>query len=220
MKYYPIQLDIRNRNCLVIGGGSVGTRKVSMLLKCGARVTVVSPQISEQLRNLSANNAVSLHERAYTNSDLDDIFLAIGATDDETLNRQISQDAEQRDILCNIADRPEICNFILPAIVQRGDMVITISTSGQSPAMAKSLRKQLENQFGEEYAEFLLLMGAIRRKLLQEEHAPEEHKPIFESLINSNLIELVREKRKEEIDSLLHRTLGDGFSLADLCLFQ
>jgi precorrin-2 dehydrogenase/sirohydrochlorin ferrochelatase len=216
MKYYPIQLDIRNRNCLVIGGGSVGTRKISMLLKCGARVTVVSPQISEQLRNLSANNAVSLHERAYTSSDLDEIFLAIGATDDETINRQISQDAEQRGILCNIADRPEICNFILPAIVQRGDMVITISTSGQSPAMAKNLRKQLENQFGEEYAEFLLLMGAIRRKLLQEEHAPEAHKPIFESLINSNMIELVREKRTEEINSLLQQTLGDGFSLAEL----
>ena len=102
MKYYPIQLDIRNRNCLVIGGGSVGTRKVSMLLKCGARVTVVSLQISEQLRNLSANNAVSLHERAYTSSDLDDIFLA------EEYCREVAPElksiAHQHRIACHLVD--------------------------------------------------------------------------------------------------------------------
>ena len=114
MRYYPIHLDIQNRNCLVVGGGGVGTRKVITLLNCGAKVIVVSPEISEQLRNLAASPSLTLKQRPYQSDDLAGMFLVIGATDNETLNRQISRDAEDRNTLCNIADRPEICNFILP----------------------------------------------------------------------------------------------------------
>lgn len=216
MRYYPIHLDIQNRDCLVVGGGSVATRKVTNLLKCGARVTVVSPAMSERLQHLADNNTLVLESRPYRASDLAGKFLVIGATDDESLNRQISSDAEQRSILCNIADRPEVCNFILPSIVQREDLVITISTSGQSPAMAKNLRQMLQAQFGEEHGEFLKLMGAIRRKLLSEAHEPEAHKPLFEQLIDSDLMAMIRQRRTEDINKLLFEILGEGFRFDEL----
>jgi len=216
MKYYPVHLDIKNRNCLVVGGGAVGTRKVNTLLTCGARVTVVSPAPSQQVKKLAAKRSITLRERVYRSADLKEMFLVIGATDDEKLNLQISKDAEQNSILCNIADRPEACNFILPSVVQRGELVITISTSGQSPALAKRLRRELEAQFGEEYADFLLLMGAIRKKLLSRTHEPEAHKALFNQLIDSNLIELLRVGKKKELNLLLYEILGEGYGIEEL----
>jgi len=216
MKYYPVHLDINNRNCLVVGGGRVGTRKVKTLLDCGARVTVVSPEVSPQLRDLAASGDIILKERSYQSEDLSNMFLVIGATDDEKLNKQLSSDADRLNTLCNIADRPEVCNFILPSIVHRDDLVITVSTSGQSPAMAKKLRKALENQFGKEYGILLRLMGAIRKKLLQQAHAPEVHKPLFEQLINSELIVMIQEGEVEKIDSLLLEVLGEGYKFEEL----
>ena len=216
MKYYPVHLDINNRNCLVVGGGGVGTRKVKTLLDCGARVTLVSPKVSPQLRDLAASGDIILKERSYQSDDLSNMFLVIGATDDEKLNKQISSDAVRLNTLCNIADRPEVCNFILPSIVHRDDLVITISTSGKSPALAKKLRKALENQFGKEYGTLLRLMGAIRKKLLQQAHEPEAHKPLFEQLLNSDLIGMIQEGEVEKIDSLLLDVLGEGYKFEDL----
>ena len=212
MRYYPVHLDIQNRNCLVVGGGAVGTRKVATLLTCGAKVTVVSPQATEQLQQQAEVGSIILKKRAYRAGDLDDMFLVIGATDNETLNRQISNDAENRNTLCNIADRPAVCNFILPSIVHRGDLVITISTSGKSPALAKKLRKAMERQFGDEYAHFLILMGIIRKKLLSQSHQPEAHKHLFNELIERGLIEMIRDGRKEDINRLLCEILGQEFN--------
>jgi precorrin-2 dehydrogenase/sirohydrochlorin ferrochelatase len=216
MQYYPINLDIKNRNCLIVGGGAVGTRKVNTLLECGARVTVVSPEPTPQLTRLASEGSITLEKRDYRSDDITGMFLVIGATDDESLNHQISKDAEQAHILCNIADRPEVCNFILPSIVRRGDLVITISTSGKSPALAKHLRQKLETQFGREYADFLLLMGAIRQKLLNQAHEPETHKAVFNQLINSDLIQLMQAGKTKEINSLLYKILGEGYKIEAL----
>ncbi len=216
MKYYPVNLDIKNRNCLLVGGGAVGTRKVNTLLECGARVTVVSPDPTPQLTSLASEGSITLKKRAYRSDDLTGRFLVIGATDDESLNRQVSKDAERAHTLCNIADRPEVCNFILPSIVRRGDLVITISTSGKSPALAKQLRQKLETQFGKEYAEFLLLMGAIRKKLLSQAHEPEAHKGLFNKLIDSNILNLIHEGKKDDINALLYNILGEGYRLEEL----
>ena len=191
MRYYPVHLDIQNRNCLVVGGGAVGTRKVITLLDCRAYVTVVSPEVTQQLRDYALSGRIDFKERRYRSADIDGMFLVIGATDDEQLNRQISSDADRLNTLCNIADRPEVCNFILPAIVERDDLIITISTSGKSPALAKKLRKTLECQFGKEYGVFLKLMGAIRKKLLSTSHKPEAHKHLFEQLIDADLIAMI-----------------------------
>ena len=216
MRYYPVNLDIRGRACLVVGGGRVGARKVDTLLKCGADVTVVSPETTAQLDRLAADGAVQLKKRPYRSTDVKGCFLVIGATDNEGLNRQIHADAEAQQVLCNIADRPEICNFILPAIVLRGDFMLAISTAGKSPAFAKHMRQLLESQFGPEYGQLLDLMGAVRQKLLAEAHEPEAHKPLFERLIAGDLLQLVKEGQTDRIDRLLASVLGAGFRYDEL----
>ncbi|MCK4619734.1 MAG: bifunctional precorrin-2 dehydrogenase/sirohydrochlorin ferrochelatase [Desulfobacterales bacterium] len=216
MRYYPVNLDILNRKCLVVGGGSVSTRKVMTLLECGAVVTVVSPDVAEELLELAGKKMIELKRRPYESSDIDGMFLVIGATDNEELNRQINKDAEHQNKLCNIADRPEVCNFILPSIVNRGNLVIAISTSGKSPAFAKKMRQDLEKEFGEEYDEFLQLMGAIRKKALSEKHEPEAHKHLFEQLINRGLIDMIRNHDEERINSLLLEIFGQGYRFEEL----
>ena len=216
MRYYPVNIEIQNRNCLVVGGGAVATRKAVTLSDCGARVTVVSPDATNRLSELADNGFLTVIKRPYQASDLEGVFLVIGATNDTELNRKIYEDAEHLKILCNIADQPEICNFILPSVIQRGDLVISISTSGKSPAFAKKLRQDLEKEFGDEYALFLKLMGAVRQKLLSQDHDPEAHKACFEQLIEKGLIESIRDQKKEAIDSLLHQVLGKGFEYDDL----
>jgi precorrin-2 dehydrogenase/sirohydrochlorin ferrochelatase len=214
--FYPVNLDIKDRQCLVVGGGAVASRKAQTLIDCEAIVTVVSPEFSEALKNLEQTSDITMIQRPYQTSDLDDKFLVIGATNDENLNRRVNADAEQRNMLCNIADVPDICNFILPAIIRRGDLCIAISTSGKSPAFAKKLRKDLEKTFGDEYAQLLTLMGEIRKKLLAEEHAPEAHKPIFEKLISHNLPEMIKNNEKERINQILFDVLGSGYSYDNL----
>jgi precorrin-2 dehydrogenase/sirohydrochlorin ferrochelatase len=216
MRYYPIYLDVKDRNCLVVGGGSVGTRKVETLLECEAKITAVAIDAAEKLKRLSESGVIQLKERAFQSADLDGVFLVIGATDNEDLNFKIHEEAQRRGVLCNIADRPEACNFILPSIVNRGDLIIAISTSGKSPAFAKRLRRQLESQFGDEYAGFLDLMGAIRKKLLSKDHEPEAHKHLFEQLIQRDLVQLLKKAETEKINALLLDVLGEGYDFKTL----
>ena len=216
MRYYPVYLDIKDRQALVVGGGSVGSRKARTLLDCGAVVTVVSTEAGGRLVEYARQGRIELIQRPYRSSDLDGVFLVIGATNDEALNRKISADAHRRGKLCNIADRPEACNFILPSIVNRGDLTIAVSTAGKSPAFAKYLRKRLEKGFGPEYVGFLRLMGAVRSRLLAEAHDPEAHKPIFEQLIDAGLLEMIRNGNETQIDSTLKAILGPGYTWAAL----
>ncbi|MGD8834754.1 MAG: bifunctional precorrin-2 dehydrogenase/sirohydrochlorin ferrochelatase [Desulfobacteraceae bacterium] len=211
MRYYPVYLDIKGRSCLVVGGGQVGTRKVRTLLKCGARVRVISPEVTPTLAELAEQGSIELTRRNYHSSDLDKVFLVIGATDDQAFNRKIHRDAEAAQRLCNIADQPALCNFVLPSIVNQGDLSIAISTAGKSPAFAKHLRRQLEGQFGPEYGRMLDLMGAVRKRLLAEEHTPEAHKPLFEQLIQNGLLEMIKAKNHQRIDALLKEVLGPDY---------
>ncbi|MCP4747635.1 MAG: bifunctional precorrin-2 dehydrogenase/sirohydrochlorin ferrochelatase [Desulfobacteraceae bacterium] len=216
MKYYPVCLDINNRKCLVVGGGQVGTRKVRTLLFCGATVTVVSPETTDELSGLARQGKITLLERPYHRTDIENVFLVIGATNDQCLNQRIHKDAEQAQRLCNIADKPDLCNFILPSVINQGDLMLTISTSGRSPAFAKHLRRKLQSEFGPEYGVFLELMGSIRDRLLAKEHAPEAHKPLFEKLIQSGLLVLIKADDQNKIDELLYHVLGDGFEYRNL----
>jgi precorrin-2 dehydrogenase/sirohydrochlorin ferrochelatase len=211
MRYYPAYLDIKGRRCLVVGGGRVGTRKVETLLACGAQVTLVSPKVTDELVRLAAAGRIELLQRVYRHPDMENAFLVISATDDQALNEQIHRDAEADQRLCNIADQPKLCNFVLPAVVNQGDLSIAISTAGQSPAFAKHLRRQLQDQFGPEYGLFLELMGAVRQRLLAAEHAPEAHKPMFDELIQSGLLQLIKDNDIPAIDALLERVLGSGY---------
>jgi precorrin-2 dehydrogenase/sirohydrochlorin ferrochelatase len=216
MRYYPANLDVQNRECLVVGGGSVGERKVKTLLECGALVTVVTTLATESLQGLASKGHIKIEKREYEPSDMEGKLLVIGATDNEAVNEKISKDAAERGLLCNIADRPAVCTFVLPAIVRQGDLMIAISTSNKSPAVARRIRETLEKQFGPEYNALLTLMGAIRQKLLAQGKSPEAHKQKFERLLDGGLLEKVRDNRTREIDELLKEVLGEGFVSEEL----
>jgi len=194
----------------------VATRKALTLIDSGARVTVVAPGLSERLQRLADKGVITYHRREYRTDDLKNMYLVIGATNNRELNDKIFRDAERLGRLCNIADQPKSCNFVLPAVVNRGDLQIAISTSGKSPAFAKKLRKELEKQFGEEYAVFLRLMGAVRNKLLDGDHNSEAHRAVFELLIEKGLLETLRARNIEAVNSILREVLGEEYSYENL----
>jgi len=145
--HYMACLDLNGRDCLVVGGGKVGHEKIAGLLACGARVTVVAPEISDEVAALS----VETIRRDYRASDLDSRRLVIAATSVEEVNRRVFADAEERNLFCNVADVPELCSFILPAVHRQGPVVVAVSTGGASPALAQLLRDQFASQLGEEH---------------------------------------------------------------------
>ena len=211
MKYYPVCLDVKQRNCLVVGGGSVGFRKALGLEKCGARVRVVSPEFSPQF-NAHQSRGIQLQSRAYQTSDLEGTFLVFAATDNADLNREVMDDAKARGVLCCLADRPECSDFILPAVVEQGDLVLSVSTSGASPALARKIKQDISRMFGPEYAVFLKLMKQIRQRLLAEGHDPSGHRQVFTTLAGSDIPELIRSGNIQQIDSILTGLLGRDYT--------
>ena len=151
----------------------------------------------------------STSTRGNTADDLKGVFLAFGTTDDRDLNRRISEEAGRHGVLCNIADQPDRGQFVLPSVVARGDLLISISTSGKSPALARRIRRELEDEFGEEYAVLIDLLGTLRRRLLAQGHDPRGHKEKFDTLLNSELLEWIRTGDKDRIDRFLHRHFGE-----------
>lgn len=238
MPFYPINLTVAGRRCLVVGGGAVGARKVLQLVRSGARVTVVSPAVDAALGPAIASGAIRWEARGYLSADLASIpteatlppgssgeeapapssavFLVIAATDAPAVNARVRADARREGVLCNIADQPEACDFTLPAVVSRGDLTVTVSTSGKSPALARKLRKELEELLGEEYAMGLRVMGAARKKLLEEGRDPDAHRRQFRQVIDGGLIPLLKEGRFEDVDRLLREALGEDYTFESL----
>ena len=215
MKYYPIGLNLQNRNCLVVGAGGVGVRKARTLVRCMAKVTVVSPEFDTNLWE-SLRQTVKLVKREYCHGDLEGMFLVIGATNNRQLNKTIGQQAKKENILFNGADLPELSDFIVPAVVERGDLTIAVSTSGNSPAFAKTIKQHLEHQFGPEYERFLCLMGNIRHNLLNREHDPDKHRDIFKQLLDKGLFDLIKKNDQEQIHHLLKDLLGKNHGVEKL----
>lgn len=211
MNRYPVNLDIRRRRCLVVGGGDVALRKVEGLLACEARVTVVSPALIAPLAARAADGTVTWQRRGYRAADLEDAFLVIAATDRPEINRQVAADARDRGTLANIVDQPEIGSFHVPSVVRRGDLLLTVSTAGRSPALAKRLRKALEADFGQEYAQLLGLLGVVRRRLLAAGPDPEGHRQILSRLVAAELETHIRQGRWERIEQALREALGDDY---------
>ncbi len=216
MRYFPVYLDIQNRPCLVIGGGAVGTRKTRTLLRAGARVTVVSPDTTPQLAALAAEGRIRLHRRPYSGQDMEGVLLVFGTTDNPELNRRIGDDARRLGIMCNIADQPDRGQFVLPAVVARGDLLISIATSGKSPALARRIRREIEAAYGPEYAQLLDLLGALRQRLLSRSHDPQGHKKLFEALLDSDLLASIRAGDTERVESCLEKHCGDTVVWKDL----
>jgi len=208
MKYYPICLQVEGRRCLVIGGGKVAERKVRGLLDSGACVVVISPELTHGLNSLQAEGEITWEPRGYQPDDVAGFSLVMAATDDPLVQDQVQVDANRHHILLNVADVPEKCNFILPALVKRGALSIAISTSGKSPALAKRLRRELEVLIGQDYELLTEVMGLIRPFILQWNLPQAENEKIFQSLVDGEILTPVSRRDWPGLQRYLERGLN------------
>lgn len=216
MEYYPIYLDIRNKHCVVIGGGSVSERKVLSLLDAGAKVTVVSPEVTSVLDRLASAGTIVVENRPYRDGDLDGAFLAYAATGHRDVNDLVVTEARKKRALLNVVDEPGLCDFIVPAVVERGRLSIAISTGGASPAFAKMLRKEMEERYGDEYAIFLEIMAEVRQKLLTIGFESDKNRKIFNELASSGMPSMIKDGKWDEVEKTIASILGDDFSISSI----
>jgi precorrin-2 dehydrogenase len=165
MSFFPIYLEMTGRRCLVIGGGAVAERKIANLVEAGAEVTVISPDVSENVAHWSKNNSIQLKTKCYQSGDLDGYELAFVATDDDRVNASVYQEGKSRGVWVNAADDPAHCDFILPSVLRRGDLTVAVSSGGQSPALARTIREELEIYFSREYEQLAQLAAETRTEL-------------------------------------------------------
>jgi siroheme synthase-like protein len=163
--YFAAFLNIRRKKCLVVGGGSVALRKVNTLVSCAADVTVISSRVHQGLMRLARRKIIHVIHRDYEPGDLKGAFVVVAATDDRKVNRRMAEDAKKVRALVNVVDDPESSDFIVPAVVRRGNFTVAISTGGRSPALSRKLRERLETMFGAEYSSLVELVEEIRSSL-------------------------------------------------------
>lgn len=205
-KYYPIYLDIDNKNCVVIGGGNVAYRKACGLKESGGSVTVISPEFCEDF--LSEKN-ITLKKKKYEESDISQAVIVIASTDNESVNKQVYIDATKINIPVNIVDQPELCSFIVPSIIKSGDLRISISTSGTSPALAKNIRKSLQNQFGQEYADLTELLSRMRQIALSTIKNDKKRKNVLTSFAENEYLEMIKQEGKKVVEEKMRKIISE-----------
>lgn len=201
--YYPLFLDLSGRRCLVVGGGSVAERKVKMLLASGARVTVVAPSITKSLRSHAEAAGVKIIERVFKDADVRSAALVFAATNERTVNVKVREAAAAHAILVNVADDPELCDFIVPSIVRKGPVVIAISTSGTLPMLAKKLRQEIEATVLRDHARYATKVGWLRKLLMSNVKDRAKRQKILSDIRKASVSEIAAMSRQE----LRHRFL-------------
>jgi precorrin-2 dehydrogenase len=200
--FYIACLKLTGRKCLVVGGGDIGLEKVEGLLACSGDVTLIAPVAHPELERLASEGSIQWEKRAYAGpEDLERMFMVIACTDDSEVNIGIFDDAEQRAMLVNIVDVPPLCNFILPAIVRTGPLAIAISTAGASPALAKRMKREISQLFGEEYARLAVILNDARGWAKGTLPTYQDRKEFFEGIVNGDPdpIELLREGQEAAV---------------------
>jgi precorrin-2 dehydrogenase / sirohydrochlorin ferrochelatase len=208
VRYYPLFLDISRRLCVVVGGGNVAERKVERLLVCGARVEVVAKRLTPALATLAEEGKIVHHGSDYDEARIRGAFLVIGATDSDIVNEKIATDSRGLGIPVNIVDDPARCDFILPSIIEQGDLAIAVSTGGKSPALAKRLRTELETAYGPEYAILLRIMGKLRERVIAGGRPSAENRERFEAVVSSPILDHIRAGRWKEVEELIKELTG------------
>ncbi len=211
--YYPIFVDLRGRKTVVVGGGPVARRKIESLLAAGAEVTLIAPEIID---DISSMTEITILKRSYLPGDLTGAILVIAATDDMEINAQVSSDAMALGIFCNIVDIPKMCSFIVPAVVEKGPIKIAISTGGVSPALSRKLRMDIGGLIGDEYGILALIMGKIRPLVLSRGGGHENNKRIFNVLVNSELFDAIKARDRALAEKILLEALGEKIDLEDI----
>ena len=203
---YIACLKLKGRRAVVVGGGDIGLEKVEGLLLCDADVTLIAPDALPALEEYAAEGSISWERREYAGAtDLEGVFLAIAATNQSEVNIRVSEDAEARSMLVNVVDVPPLCNFILPAIMRSGPLAIAISTAGASPALAKRMKREIAEAFGEPYARLAVMLNDARGWAKATLPTYQDRKEFFEGIVNGepDPVQLVREGRESEVLALI-----------------
>ena len=200
--YYPIFLNINGKKCVVAGGGQVALRKVKTLLKYGAKVEVISPELCPELIKLAENGELQVFQRGCQAKDLQDAVIAIAATNDSQTNLEIAKEARKKTILVNTVDDAENSDFITPSYLRRGDVTIAVSTAGRSPALARKIRTELEKELSEDFASLAHLVGEVRTEVKQQ--GIKVNSDTWQEALDLDLLnDLLRRGSKEEARSTL-----------------
>ena len=192
--FYPINLKVMDRKVLIVGGGEVALRKVENRLSYGARIQLVSPRVKPQIEKMARERKISLFQEKYSRAFLEDCCLVIGATDDRQVNERIAADAQKAGIPVNIVDSPSLCTFLVPAVLRRGSLTVSVSTGGKSPSLSGKIKRQLESSIGEEFSMFLDYLGVLRKEILEEINDPAVRRKIFLEISDPEMAKLVQGK--------------------------
>ncbi|MBU5612278.1 precorrin-2 dehydrogenase/sirohydrochlorin ferrochelatase family protein [Geomonas azotofigens] len=210
MRHYPINLNLKGRLVVVVGGGKVAARKTARLLGAGARVTVVAPVVEESLAALAAQERIVHLSRSYRPGDLTGATLAFAATSDAAINREVARAARELNILVDCVDLPDDGDFVTPAVLEQGELLITVSTGGASPTLSKTIVDRLRAQFGPEYGEAVALLSAVREKLLTEKAGNAYNDTVFAELAALDLPALIKNGQRDAIDQILLKLSAAG----------
>lgn len=205
---YPLALNICRRLCVVIGGGKVAERKVRGILAASGRVRLVSPAVTPDLAALADAQAIEWLCKPYSREDLDGAFLVFAATDDAGAQQAVHRDAQAAGLLVNIADDPEWCDFQVPATIRRGDLSISVATSGKSPAVAAMVKRRLEQLVGEEYGWLTALAALLREQILAGEPDSERTRMLFQQLLHDDIADWLKDRRWHDIRLHVEHVLG------------
>ncbi len=212
---YPINLKLCDRLCVVIGGGDVASRKIKNLLTCGAVVRVVSPYVQTDLKKLILDRRLEWLEREYVEGDLREAFLAFAATSDPDVQQQVKEEAAKCNIILNSADDPAGSDFHVPAHFRRGEMLVTVSTSGSSPALSSRIREWLEQEIGPDYEAVVGFLAIVRDAVVSRDNDSITHRELFQNLLNLDIVKLISDGNWFDLQMLLLQELpGDVDSIA------
>lgn len=196
--YYPIYIDIEDRDVVIIGGGNVCARKAETMMKYGARVTIVSPEFTEEIEGWARDGQLALKRKTYDESDVEGAVLVIASTDHQSVNEQVAADCRRRKIPVNVVDVTPLCEFIVPAIIEKGSIQIAISTGGKSPAIARTLKEDLQRSIGPEYAEINDVLATLREGAKAVLPTDVDRKRFFDGIIARGVLDMLREGRRTE----------------------
>ena len=196
--YYPIYIDIEDRSVVIIGGGNVCARKAETMLKYGARVTVVSPEFTDEIEQWAREGKLALKRKHYEDADLEGANLIIASTDDQRVNEQVAADSRRRKVPVNVVDVTPLCEFIVPAIIESGSIQIAVSTGGKSPAIARTLKEDLQRMIGPEYAEVNDVLATLRDGAKATLPTDVDRKRFFDGIIARGILEMLRNGRRRD----------------------
>ena len=200
-EYYPVYLDLTGRRAVVVGGGKVAERKILSLLSAGAKVVVISPELTSRLEEERQKETLTHIARVYRRGDIKDAFLVVAATDSPEVNKQVAAHAPA---LVNVVDVPSQCNFIAPSVVKRGPLQLAISTGGVSPAFARTVRMELEDSYGREFPSYLRFLKTIRAKALAGLEAGKEREAFLKYVASPEMLTLLRSQGLAEVKKRVH----------------